>query len=59
VDPRKLALAGLLWKETTVSQQWIAGRLSMRSAANVSEQLRRLDREKNLCKVPPVMRSFF
>jgi hypothetical protein len=25
-DPRKLALAELLWKQTTVSQEWIAGR---------------------------------
>ncbi len=57
-DPRKLALAELLWKETTVSQEWIAERLSMRSAANVSQQLRRLNRGKTLGKVPPGMRSF-
>jgi hypothetical protein len=35
-DPRKLALAELLWKRTTISQEWIAENLSMRSAANVS-----------------------
>ena len=57
-DPRKLALAELLWKETTVSQAWIAEKLSMRSAANVSQQLRRLDRAKTLGKVPPGMRRF-
>jgi putative transposase len=57
-DPRKLALAELLWKQTTVSQEWIAERLSMRSAANVSQQLRRFDRGKTLGKVPPGMRSF-
>lgn len=27
-DPRKLAIAGLLWKRTTVSQEWIAARES-------------------------------
>ena len=40
-DPRKVALARLLWRSTTVSQQWIAERLQMRSAANVSQQIRR------------------
>jgi hypothetical protein len=57
-DPRKLALAELLWKRTTVSQKWIAEALSMRSAANVSQQLRRLDRGKTLSKLPPEMQSF-
>jgi hypothetical protein len=37
-DPRKLVLAELLWKRTTVSQEWLAEKLSMRSAANVSQQ---------------------
>jgi REP element-mobilizing transposase RayT len=37
--PQKLALAELLWKRTTVSQEWIAQKLAMRSAANVSQQL--------------------
>lgn len=57
-DPRKLAIAELIWKRTSVSQVWIAERLGMRSAANVSQQLRRLDRvalEKRLSKP---MRSF-
>jgi hypothetical protein len=31
----------------------------MRSAANVSQRLLRLDREKTLRKVSPAMRSFF
>jgi len=57
-DPRKLALAELLWKRTTVSQEWIARKLAMRSAANVSQQLRRLDRKHVLSKVPPAMRRF-
>ncbi len=41
--PQKLALAELLWKPTTVSQEWIAEKLAMRSAANVSQQLRQYD----------------
>lgn len=41
-DPRKVALARLLWKKTTVSQPWIAERLKMRGAANVSLALHRV-----------------
>ncbi len=51
-DLRKLALAELLWKQTTVSQEWIAEKLSMRSAANVSQQLRRFDRARANAKLP-------
>ena len=56
-DPRKLALTELLWKRTTASQEWIAEKLSMRSAANVSQQLRRFDRVKANAKRPPGMQS--
>jgi hypothetical protein len=38
--------------------EWIAEKLSMRSAANVSQQLRRLNRGKTLSQLPPEMRSF-
>jgi hypothetical protein len=51
-DPRKLALAKLLWTRTTVSQDWIAQKLSMRSAANVSQQLRRMSEKENTNKLP-------
>lgn len=57
-DPRKLAIAELLWKRTTVSQEWISEKLSMRSAANVSQQLRRLDRAKTFAKIPRELRNF-
>jgi len=57
-DPRKLALAELLWKKTTISQEWIAEKLSMRSAANVSQQLRRFNRVKNQSKLSPEMQAF-
>jgi len=56
-DLRKLALAELLWKRTTVSQEWIAEKLSMRSAANVSQQLRRFDRAKANAKLPMELQS--
>ena len=45
-DPRKASLARLLWDGTTVSQSWIADRLNMSSAANVSQVLRRTRRMK-------------
>lgn len=41
--PIKLALAELLWRQTSVSQGWIAEKLEMCSAANVSQQLRLLE----------------
>jgi hypothetical protein len=43
-DPRKVTLARLLWERTTVGQRWLAERLQMGSAANVSQQLRRAPR---------------
>ena len=57
-DPRKLALAELLWKHTTVSQEWIAEQLAMRSAANVSQQLRRMKRGTRTTKLPSEMLRF-
>ena len=40
-DVRKVALANLLLERTVTSQSWIAEKLAMRSAANVSQQVRR------------------
>ncbi|CAN5377899.1 hypothetical protein BH23VER1_BH23VER1_32310 [soil metagenome] len=57
-DPRKVALAKLLWKQTTVSQGWIAERLAMRSAANVGQQLRRLEGRETKDPLPPRLRAF-
>jgi hypothetical protein len=57
-DPRKLLLAELLWKRTTVSQEWLAQKLWMSSGANVSQQLRRMDRRKALAKAPPPLKLF-
>jgi hypothetical protein len=57
-DLRKLALAELLWKRTAVTHEWIAEKPSMRSAANVSQQLRRFDRVKTQSRLPPEIRTF-
>jgi putative transposase len=40
-DVRKVALANLLLERTVARQSWIAGKLAMRSAANVSQEVRR------------------
>jgi putative transposase len=50
--PRKALLADLLRRRTVVSQEWPAERLGMKSAANMSQQLRRLDGNAVLPKVP-------
>jgi REP element-mobilizing transposase RayT len=57
-DPRKVLLADLLWRRTVVSQEWLAEKLAMKSAANVSQQLRRLDRKAAVKKVPEDLKSF-
>jgi putative transposase len=43
-EPRKVSLAWAIARSTTLSQSWIADRLNMRSAANVSQQVRRFER---------------
>jgi len=40
-DVRKVALANLVLERTVARQSWIAGKLAMRSSANVSQQVRR------------------
>jgi REP element-mobilizing transposase RayT len=40
-DRRKVKLAQEVWEQTTMSMGWIAQRLAMKSAANVSQILRR------------------
>jgi REP element-mobilizing transposase RayT len=57
-DARKVLLADLLWRRTVVSQEWLAEKLAMKSAANVSQQMRRLERKKALAAVPDSLRLF-
>lgn len=42
-EPRKVSLAWAVARSTTLSQTWIADHLHMRSAANVSQQVRRFE----------------
>lgn len=55
-DVRKTALANLLLGRTVARQSWIAERLRMRSAANVSQQVRR-HRTRKL-KLPPKLKAY-
>jgi len=45
-DLRKVALAKFIWEGTTVSQGWLAERLWMKSAANASQQIKRMKERK-------------
>jgi putative transposase len=47
-DRRKVAIAQSIHNNTTVSQKWIAERLRMKSAANVSQQLGRERKTKRI-----------
>ena len=57
-DPRKVALASLLWRATIASQSWIAGRLEMASAANVSQQVRRWKKTGSTALLPKSLIDF-
>ena len=57
-DPRKVSLAGLLWRRTTVTQEWLAEKLQMRSAANVSQLLRRAVIKRRNRQVPSRLTHF-
>ena len=57
-EPRKVLLAALLWKKTTVSQAWIADHLGMKNAANVSRVIHRLDRPTLEKKASEELRQF-
>lgn len=57
-EPRKVLLAALLWKKTSVSQAWIAEHLCMKNAANVSRVVHRMDQAQLVEKVSKEMRRF-
>ena len=54
---RKVALADLLLRRTVVRQSWIAEHLAMRSAANVSQQVRRYRANKKP-NLPPRLKAY-
>ena len=41
-DPRKVTIAKAVHERTAVTRQWTAGRLKMKSAVNVCQQIKRL-----------------
>ena len=55
-DPRKVAIAREIWKQTTVSQAWIAKELGMRTAASVSLCIHRKDKMQENAHLYPVAR---
>ncbi|MFM8831397.1 MAG: transposase [Spartobacteria bacterium] len=57
-EPRKVLLAVLLWKKTTVSQAWIAEHLGMKNSANVSRVIHRMDLSRLEEKVSEDLRRF-
>ena len=57
-DARKVAIAGLLRRRCMVSNGWLAERLKMRSAANVSQQLRRAKDANQARNLPAPLRRF-
>ena len=57
-DPRKVFLATLLRKGTTVSNGWLAEHLKMKSASNVSRLLMHTDIQKIMKNVPGDLISY-
>ncbi|MEN3943014.1 transposase [Prosthecobacter sp. SYSU 5D2] len=57
-DIRKVALARLVWKKTTATQEWIARKLHMSSATNVSQQIRRLEKAGKKGRLPETLTVF-
>jgi putative transposase len=54
-DWRRAAIAWVIWARTSgVSQQWIAEKLSLKSAPNVSQQILRISREPRRALPKPV-----
>ena len=41
-----------------MSQEWLPEKLRLKSAANVSQQMKRLDQKRALDKVPEAIRHF-
>jgi hypothetical protein len=57
-DFRKVMLAAVLWKNTTVGQPWIAENLEMKNAANVSMALNRTNWKKLVARAPARLKTF-
>ena len=57
-DARKVEIARVIWERTTVPQSWLATHLSMGSAANVSQQLRRRMATAARAKLPSSLQEW-
>lgn len=55
-DARKVAIASVIWQNTTVSMSWVAEHLSLKSAANASQQLGRWQKRNE--KLPASLRQW-
>jgi hypothetical protein len=55
-DVRKVALASLILERTVARQSWIADKLAMRSAANVSQQVRRYRARRS--RLPAALKEY-
>ena len=55
-ERRKVAIARVIWQQTTVNLEWLAGQLSLKSAANASQQMRRWQPEVN--DLPKALRTW-
>jgi putative transposase len=57
-DGRKAALAELLWSRTTVSQEWLAERLYLKSASNACQVIRRYKKQREKVSLPRALADF-
>jgi putative transposase len=57
-DPRKVALGKLVREKTVASCGWLAARLKMRSAANVSQTLRRTEWKSLMKRLPRTLAKY-
>jgi putative transposase len=57
-EVRKMLMADLLWRRWVVSQEWLAEKLTMKSAAYVCQQLRRLEGKKALAAVQDILKVY-
>ena len=57
-DPRKVAVGKLVREKTVASCGWLAARLSMRSAANVSQTLRRTEWKSLWKRLPRTLAEY-
>jgi hypothetical protein len=57
-DPRKVALGKLVREKTVASCGWLAAKLKMRSAANVSQTLRRTEWKSPMKRLPRTLAEY-